>query len=359
MIIGMDMRAQGLYGGGIGRYHENLYKALKDNDDKNDYIPLNIKRECITGENILSKVKRYTRRKLSNKILACSLGIDIFHTSYFDLPCSARMSSVLTIHDLAYIRYPDILPKYLVAYLKTMGKKAVRQANSIIAVSESTKVDICEFLYIDEEKVDVIYEGADHLIGDKKQGNVCIERIPCSQEYILFVGTVEPRKNLLNLVKAFQIIAKEKNITEKLVIVGRLGYKGKEIVDGIRKVGLPEEKLLFTGYLKDEEMIGLYRHAKLFVMPSIYEGFGIPVIEAMACGCPVACSGVSSLPEIVGKAGVFFDPFKINEIAEVIHGTLTDQDILRQLAKLGRERAKCFSWQKAAEGTMAIYNRFS
>jgi len=359
MLIGMDMRAHGSYSGGIGRYHENLFREVKNIDKNNSYIPMNLDREGTHKERVYSKTNRYIKRKLFSRFLLEQLGIQLFHTSFYDFPHSTQTSLVLTIHDLAYIRFPNILPKYLVSYLTTMSIRAAKQVNSIIAVSKSTKDDICELLRVDEKKVDVVYEGVNHLTNSYASGEEFVGGALAGQGYILFVGTIEPRKNLVNLARAFQRIASKKDSGVSLVIAGKLGYQGKEIVKEIRKLGLPSGSLLFTGYINEEELVHLYRNAKMFVMPSIYEGFGIPVVEAMVHGCPVVCSGVSSLPEIVGKAGVYFNPNDIEEMAEVMIQTLESQETLMQLANLGRDRSKQFSWKKAAEDTISIYNRFS
>lgn len=353
MKIAMDMRTSELAGGGIGRYHANLLNALRKIDKNNIYIEFFHNELISTNSN---RFNNFIRRQLIEKRRLNKEKIDIFHTSYFDMFLSRKYYKILTIHDLAFFRYPEILPRYIGAYYRSFSKYAGKDADRIIAVSNSTKSDICRYLNIKEDKIDVIYEGGDHLI--KYHPIINDEVLTRDKNHILFVGTIEPRKNLINLTKALKIVNSKIKTGVKLIIAGKLGYKGKLILETIYSDITLKKYVEYKGYVDDKLLTKLYKNAALFVLPSLYEGFGIPIAEAMQLGCPIVCSKNGALPEIAGKAGIYFDPLNVSEIAEIIIEVLESERIREILSIEGKERAKMFKWEKTAEETLNLYNNF-
>jgi len=229
-------------------------------------------------------------------------------------------------------------------------------ADQIIAISNSTKQDLIRYFQVPEEKITVTHLAADEcfqpLPFDKVQ--VFREKYGLDFPFILYVGTLEPRKNLPTLIKAFYYL-KKKNIHHKLVIAGGKGWKYDPIFQTISDLNLIKD-IHFTGYVPKEDLPLLYNAADAFVYPSLYEGFGLPPLEAMACGCPVITSNTSSLPEVVGDAGIMINPCDYDKLAEAIDNIISDTDLKIQFSKMGQVRAAQFSWNKCAEETLKIYN---
>jgi glycosyltransferase involved in cell wall biosynthesis len=266
---------------------------------------------------------------------------------------------VITIHDLVPYIYPETTPgKQFNFFWKTILKLIKNRADAIIAVSNHTKMDCIKYLGIPEEKIRVIYEATDEIFkpvkNDKEETQKYLEnKYGIKFPFILSVGTVEEKKNIPNVIKAFYRLKKAGN-NHKLVIVGKLGWKYDEVFKTINDLDLMKNVIL-TGYVPDEDLVKLYNTADIFVYPSIYEGFGLPPLEAMACGCPVITSNTSSLPEVVGDAGVLIDPLDSKSIADEMHNILTNNEFKNELRKKSLERAKLFSWRETAKETWKVY----
>jgi glycosyltransferase involved in cell wall biosynthesis len=226
----------------------------------------------------------------------------------------------------------------------------------IIAVSENTKKDILNFFpFLEEKKIRVIYEAADDhftVIQDEKILAGCRQQYHLPPEFILCVGTLEPRKNLVTLLNAFSNVSQKKDIP--LVITGKKGWKYKEIFKTFSNLRL-EKKVFFTGYVYQEDLPALYNLATVFVYPSIYEGFGLPPLEAMQCGCPVITSNVSSLPEIVGDAAIKVNPFSVKALEEAIYKLVSNPELRKDYIHTGLKQAEKFSWDKCAQETFQVY----
>lgn len=270
-----------------------------------------------------------------------------------------KIPFIITVHDL--IRYFDWKgyrvsihkPNFRDRFYLSLDYQGIRKARKIIAVSQNTKRDLIKYLEIPEEKISVIYEGVDHNLFKP------VKRRMSDVPYILFVGSEHPRKNLAGLLKAFKKLKKEKRFKDlKLVKVGKAGGREadfrKQTLEAVRALEL-EKEIEFTEFVLEEELPIYYSGAECFVFPSLFEGFGLPPLEAMACGCPVIVSNVASLPEIVGDAGRLIDPHDENDLANALFEVLSDSQLKRELSTKGLERARQFSWEKAAKETMEVY----
>jgi len=268
---------------------------------------------------------------------------------------SKKTKTVVTIHDLAFKYFPDHFPKKDLRRLNFFTDYAVKNSDKIIAISNSTKEDILKiYPKIREEKIKVIYHGYDKNLFHK---NISTEQIKKSNtkykipdtRYLLFVGTIQPRKNIEKLLEAFEIIRREaeyKNLS--LVIAGSPGWMAENIVEKIKKT----PGAIMTGKFETQDLPGLVSGAEAFVSPSLYEGFGLPVLEAMACGTPVAVADNSSLREVAQDAGCYFDAYSSEKMAEVLSEILKSDKLRNTLREKGLERAKHFSWEKCAKETL-------
>jgi glycosyltransferase involved in cell wall biosynthesis len=225
----------------------------------------------------------------------------------------------------------------------------------IISISHHTKYDMLKHFKIPEDKIKVIHLAANECYKPLKEDEIykINEKYSLNHPYILYVGGLEPKKNIPTLLKAFYKLKKH-DVNHKLVITGEKRWNYKSIFETIDKLNLQKE-VIFTGYIPDEDLPALYNAADLFVYPSLYEGFGLPPLEAMACGTPVITSNTSSLPEVVGDAGIMVNPYDIDELTNKMYKVLTNEGLTEELSKKGLERAKLFSWKKCAEETLNTY----
>lgn len=281
-------------------------------------------------------------------------GVDVFHAVNYVLPPIKRAKTVLTIHDLGFLRDPSwFSPKIMRPFRRTIRRDACR-ADVVIAVSEATKADIVSYLDINPEKIHVIYEAADSTFIPTPR-EIAEQQVRkafrLSGPYILCVGAVEARKNITGLLAAFS----ELRLPHNLVIVGSPGWRSEEVFAATSRLQL-SKKVLFTGYLRDRTLLpSLYSAADAFVFPSWHEGFGLPLLEAMSCGCPVICSNRSSLPEIGGDAPVYFNPEDKKELRNKLETVLGDASQRMLMRQEGFTQVRKFSWEKCARETLACY----
>jgi len=284
---------------------------------------------------------------------------DLLHCPDFLIPPTLNKNIVLTIHDLAFIRFPQFnFDWFIKKYTKEVTKNA-QIAKRIIAVSYSTKNDIVDLFGINPEKVDVTHEAADEVFrklieGEKKYS--LQKKYNISKKFILSVGTIEPRKNFETLIRAFNILKKD-GFDIKLVIAGRMGWKSEATYEEKEKSPFKED-IIFTGRLTDDELVQFYNMAELFVYPSIFEGFGLPVLEAMQCGLPVVASNTSSIPEIVSDSVTRVFLVEVNnerEFSGKIKLILSDSRLREELSEKSIANAAKFSWDLTAEKTFSAY----
>jgi glycosyltransferase involved in cell wall biosynthesis len=284
--------------------------------------------------------------------------IDIFHGTNFTYTPIARGKTVITIHDLAYMKYPETTSERIYKHHSNWVPWSSRVCDRIIADSHQTKADIIELLGIPDEKINVIHLAADERFRPMPISEVqaILDKYRLPSKYILFVGTLEPRKNLLGLLKAYYALKQNSEYSEKLVIVGAKGWKYSSIFQWIRDNALLDD-VIFTGFVDDGDLPALYNGATVFVLPSIYEGFGLPILEAMNCGIPVIASNRSSIPEVAGAAGILLDPEDYDVWAMEIQKMLTSLDHRKYYSALSLEQGKKFTWKRTAYETKQVYDK--
>jgi len=285
---------------------------------------------------------------------------DLFHATEHLLPRLKGVRTVLTVHDLIFLLFPQYHLPLNKWFLNRFMPIFVRRADAIIAVSQCTKDDLIRHYAVPPEKITVIYEGVDARFQPVTDPDALARvraRHGLPERYILYVGTIEPRKNLTTLLEAYAALIrnrKSKIGNRKLVIVGRKGWLYKDFFRRLRELGL-EGEVIFPGFVPDEDLPALYSAAELFVFPSLYEGFGLPPLEAMACGTPIITSNASSLPEVVGEAGIMVEPRDVRGLVEAMERVLTDEGKRREMRGKGLRQAAGFSWERAAQGTLEVY----
>jgi len=272
---------------------------------------------------------------------------DLIHCTIPVLPFWSKpkgLKLVVTVHDIIPKLFPKAQTFRRNLYFKFIFPHVLAQADRIISVSQSTKKDLVKHYGIDESTINVTYLGSD-LTYTKA---TVPKKYNLPKDYILFVGTVEPRKNLRRVIEAY----KKLNPKESLVIVGAKGWEKEDIYQNSSK------KIIFTGYVDSEDLPKIYSNAKVFIYPSLYEGFGIPVLEAMNCRVPVITSHVSSLPEVAGDAAIYVDPYSINDMKDAMAALLKSKKLRDEFIKKGIQQSKKFSWKKTARQTEQVYNSF-
>jgi glycosyltransferase involved in cell wall biosynthesis len=300
-------------------------------------------------------------------------GSDIFHATDHLLPHFSRLRSVFTLHDLSFLHFPRTHTALNRWYLTLMMPHFLKKADRIIAVSEATKKDAVRFCGVKEETVRVIHEGVSASFQPASAQAIieCRRKYRLPERFILFVGTIEPRKNLEALLDAHELLKRRscqglepEGVTNRhrtsppermaLVIAGPKGWLGS---DCTRRLGDLQRQgdVTLLGLVDDDDLPALYSTAELFAYPSLYEGFGLPPLEAMACGTPVVCSRTSSLPEVVGDAALVVPPSDEEALASAIWEVLLNQELRQQMREQGLRQAALFSWDKAARETLSVY----
>ena len=355
---------------GLGRYAYELFLALRAEDPDNEYLiffnnpvraqidppldrfpqltsPLSYKPWRLSA--LLAHFLQISQDSLFPKV-------NIFHATDHLLPRLSSIKGVFTLHDLIFLFHPQTHKPLNRWFLTLMMPRFLRVADAVIAVSECTKRDAVRYYGIPEEKIIVIYEGVNPRFRPAGPETVAAvrQKYGLPERFILYVGTIEPRKNLTTLLEAFHHLTTLQPCDLRLVIVGKRGWLYEGFFRRLRELGL-EERVHFTGYVPDEDLPALYSAADLFVFPSLYEGFGLPVLEAMACGTPVVCSNTSSLPEVAGDAALLVPPTDVRGLAEAMARVLTDETLRGAMRAKGLARAGEFSWVRTAGETLRIY----
>lgn len=344
---------------GFGFYVKNLTENLKKIDPDNAYILVapDTQKDFSTPQRFIWDQFRYPKIAKEKKV-------DILHQPCFSAPSCPllyRGKIIVTVHDLISMHFPKNLPYASRMFYSKWMPFSYRKADKIIAISEDTKRDIVTRLNIPEAKIQVIHSAVSDSfspVRDKKKLDEVKRKYKTGDEYILDVGTLEPRKNLPFLVKAYHQAIKDRKITHNLVLSGKKGWYYKDLFRLVKDLNL-ENRVIFAGYVAEEDLPALYSAASLFVFPSLYEGFGFPPLEAMACGTPVISSNTSSLPEVIGEAGILLLPENEAIWANKIIEVLENSAMSSELSQKGLIQAKKFSWEKTAEKTIEVYQEVS
>lgn len=271
----------------------------------------------------------------------------------FIVPPRVKGKVITVVYDMTYLRFPETMDESNLRRIQRDIGYSVARSDKIVTISAFSKSEIHELLHVPEEKIEVVYS-APSVTSKSADFQVVQERLNIKNPYLLYVGTIEPRKNLVRLIHAFDRLKKEKHIPHQLVLAGGGGWKTEEIHQAAEAVQFAGE-VRFTGYLSSEEKNALYLNADAMVFPSLYEGFGMPPLEAMLFECPVICSDAASLPEIVGEAAELVDPLDVQAIADGIWRVLSDRTYRNSLIAKGTRQAVQFSWERSAEKMIQIY----
>lgn len=281
---------------------------------------------------------------------------DLFHGTNYEIPLWSKLPSVVTIHDLSLLLHPEAHERHLVRRARWRLPLMARRASKIITPTNSVKSEVCERLEISPDRVVVTPEAPrmDFRRREDLEVREVLSRLGIKDDFLLFVGTLEPRKNLFRLLEAFERVLRETSLSPQLVIAGGQGWLMENLSSVIEEKKL-QHHVRLTGYLKDEDLCALYSSCKAFIYPSLYEGFGLPPLEAMACGAPVITSGIPSIAETVGGAARLVEPHDGNELSASMLELLSDEDMRRHFSEAGVERAKTFTWEKTARQTLEVY----
>jgi glycosyltransferase involved in cell wall biosynthesis len=368
MRIGIDATALPPKPVGAGIYTINLVRSLHALKLEDDLIVFATPR----GRDLINLSEREGfrwvvvpelnpgRRLLWEQVVFPSLArrneLDLLHSLHYTKPIFLSCASVVTFHDMTFLLYPQLHTRVKRIIFPLFIRISARQAAALIAVSESTRQDSIRLLNLPAHKIHSIPLGAGkefRRITDALLLEEVRRKYKLPSEFILYTGLVEPRKNLTMLIRAYANLV-NRGIREALVIVGRFGWMSDEIFAQVERAGLGN-KVVFTGYIEQEDLPPIYNLASIFVYPTLYEGFGLPVLEAMACGTAVITSAVSSLPEIVAEAGVLLPPGDEEALSNAIYHLVSDPAGRKQLADSGLARAKQFTWQNTAMETHKVY----
>jgi glycosyltransferase involved in cell wall biosynthesis len=365
MRIGIDARLTHYTTAGIGQYTINLLNALAQADSADDFVVFQSRKAraaLLEGRNSrclglwTPSHHRFEPYLLGLELL--QYGLDVLHSPDFIPPFGGHFKSVITIHDLAFLLYPRFLTRDSARYYGRIDQ-AVRRTDHIIAVSESTRRDIVNLLGVSEDKITVIHEAADPLyrpLGREEAMDFVRNRFAVPDRFILFVSTIEPRKNVEGLLRAYRQFLDDYKLDLGLVLAGASGWLFEEVFRLVDELDL-HKACRFLGRVNQEELLHLYNAARCLAHPAFYEGFGLTPLEAMACGTPVVVSNVSSLPEVVGDAAILVDPEDEEQLTVALWRLATDDDLWRELRERGLQRARAFSWDKTASRTVEVYHR--
>lgn len=379
MRIGIDYTSAAHQGAGIGRLTRNVVRALAEVDQENEYtllvqgrrlpyppgtphprntasgIPSANFREVRTwiDEHWWNRIWHRARLPIDVEWLVGQ--VDLFHSPDFTLPpMRSGTKSIVTIHDLSFLRLPHCFERALLEYLTSNVPRAVQRADWVLADSENTRQDVIELLGVAEERVTVLYPGVEprfRSIDDAQLLSSIQEKYVLPPRFILSLGTIQPRKNYAGLIRAFARLSMD---DLSLVIVGGRGWLYEDIFSQVQALGL-EGRVFFPGFVDDADLPAVYNLAEAFALPSLYEGFGIPPLEAMACGTPVVVADNSSLPEVVGDAGLLVDVHDTESLAEALACLVQDTALRQTLVERGLVRARRFTWPGAARTLLETY----
>jgi glycosyltransferase involved in cell wall biosynthesis len=362
--IAIDARK--LHDFGIGTYIRNLLKHLGAFDHDSEYVVLcrpqdgeTVRQMAPNFTPVAEKARPYSiREQIALPVRLLTARVDLFHAPHYVLPPLVPCRSIVTIHDCIHLMFPQYLPNRLAyVYARASLSAAAARAARILTVSETSKSDILRYCNVPADRIIVIPNAIDdRLATPPREEDIqrTRERYQLDGPFALYVGSIKPHKNLERLIEAFHLVRGEGFDQLKLLIIGDQIIKFPRLRRAVDRYKL-HKHVRFLGFVGDDTLAALYRLATVFVFPSLYEGFGLPPLEAMASGTPVVTSNVSSLPEVVGDAAVLVDPYSARSIADGIQRVLVDPDLRETLRVRGLERARAFSWEASVRRTLDVY----
>ena len=375
MRVGIDATPAVTQGAGIGRYTRELLRALAAQDTTTDYrliyaasaaslrhplppFPPNFKTRRLPLHDIwLARV--WHRARLPLPVDWLTGRVDLFHSPDFTLPPVTRGTrTLLTVHDLSFIRDPESAVPVLRAYLNKVVPRSVARADHVLADSQATRQDLMELYGTRPEKITVLYSGVDERfrpVRDPAALSAVRTRYGLGEApFVLAVGTLQPRKNYVRLIQAFAQLPFPEM---RLVLAGGRGWLFDAIFAEVERLHL-RERVLFPGFAADEDLPALYSAARVLAYPSLYEGFGLPILEAFACGTPVVTSAASSMPEVAGDAALLVDPTDVEALCEALAAAISDEALRAALNEKAKTRLALFGWEKSARQMLEIYRRY-
>ena len=369
MRIGIDVRVLEQNEGGFERYLRLLLKGFEQIDQRNEYF-LYADHEIKGLPSAKNFTYRFIERRFHSQVWvnlslvrsAAADGIDVMHFPASSVWINRKKKTVVTLHDIGPVLYPEfkMASPSMLCYFKFLFHQIKTKSDIIVTVSRSSKEDIAQYLKIPDEKVKVVHSGIDPVfrLMNEKDVQRIRERFGLPQRFILFVGSFQVRKNLPGLMRAYNLFLSKYQLPHHMVIVGKTRQdmgsnylKNKDLIALIEN----KERIHFIGYQKEEDLVGIYNAAELFVLVSFYEGFGFPYLESMACGTPVVAGNNSSGPEIVGDAGILVNPLNPEEIADSMASCLTNGQLRQSMIDKGLNRVKEYTPLSMAEETMRVY----
>ena len=364
MRIGIDLRK--LHDYGIGTYVRNLVTGLSRQGDETRYVLLcrPEDREFVAGlgprfEAAVERSGNYSvREQVSVPLALRRARVDLFHAPHYVVSPLTACPFIVTIHDCIHLRFPQYLPnRAAYYYARTMMAMAARRARRVLTVSEASKDDILHYLRIPADKVEVIYNALDERLASPPTPEEIArvrDRFMLTSPFILYTGNIKPHKNVDRLIEAFSILRRRGFADVKLLVIGDEISRYQNLRRLVHRFQL-HQQVRFLGFVPDATLRALYGLASVFVFPSLYEGFGLPPLEAMAAGVPVVTSNVSSLPEVVGDAALLIDPMDAGAIAGAIARILGDDALRASLVTRGHARVQAFSWTRSVARIREVY----
>ncbi len=363
MHIGIDARLTYYRVGGISTYIRRLIQALETLDTDNEYTVFHSRKATDSLVTRFNHVNLWTPAHHRIERLALTIELlrhrlDILHSPDFIPPMRGGKRHVITVHDLTFIHYPQYLTADSRRYYNDQIAAAARHADHILVDSDSTRRDLMDILNVPDEKITVHMLGVDERFQPLPDDELekCRTALDLPAEYILFVGTFEPRKNIRGLLDAYHALRQRLPDAPPLVLVGRKGWLFDETMARIHQIGL-DKYIVWRDNVPDAQLPAVYNLAMTLVTPSFYEGFGLPALEAMACGTVPIVSDRSSLPEITGDVGHLIDPDDVTTLTDALEHVLTDSEWRKRMAQAGIERAKGFTWEKTARIVRDVYQQ--
>ena len=368
MRVAIDARK--LHDFGIGTYIRNLLRHLARTDQDTEFVLLcgeaDLGVAAQLGPNFRAVLEPSPNYSLREQVhvpwVLRRERPNVYHAPHYVLPAGVRCPSVVTIHDCIHLMFPQYLPNRVAyAYARAQMWSAARRSNCILTVSEASKRDILHLFNVAPETIVVVYNAIDsHFSVTPSEEAVARvrERYQLDHPFVLYVGNIKPHKNLVRLIEAFDELRRGELEDLKLLIIGDQISKLPALRRAVHRHKL-HKHVRFLGYLADDQLAILYRLASVFAFPSLYEGFGLPPLEAMASGTPVVTSNVSSLPEVVGGAAVLVDPYDVDAIVDGLRRVLTNPTLAAEMRQKGIARAREFSWERSVAKTWAVYQQIA
>ena len=375
MKIAIDVSLAVGESAGVGTYTRGLLEGLAAIDAENEYLLYSYVDIPLSSHSIFPQKPNFALRMLSpgeehwaHVWSRAELppkealnGVDILHSPFFNAPREHDGSLVVTIYDVSFLLQPQFHTEANRLHCLQGTLNAALYADRIITISVQTKNDLMAYFSIPEERIRVIHPAHRKIYHPERDTEVirgALERLGIYHNFILCVGSLEPRKNLKRLLHAYATYVKRHTAEELLVIAGGTGWLSDNLAELVAELGIAG-RVKFLGYAQEADLRVLYSAARLFVYPSLYEGFGLPPLEAMACGAPVITSNTSALPEVVGDAAIFIDPHSSADLSKAMRAVLTDGEMRTKMRRQSLERAKLFSWERAAKETLTVYREIS